>query len=270
MDDLDLTGLRTKAETAGSNLGNLQTNVPKMLSDLRSSLTSIYAKDNPLIQERGKALETFLSTPSTTRAQLLPQNLPQVEGSFLNLSPTQQAAIVSSRNAAALAPLLGLNQAVTAGYGNIGDIVGGAGTGLQALVDAQKQAAQNALQLYQLGIQETEARRKATSDQGLDLSGILSAILAGGQQPQPPASLGGNLDEWELIPGIGDQGINFRSAPLTAPTSSIPILSGIGDWLASLGGRGPEQVLEAPPPPDSLASRLAGYNFGNLNLNLGR
>lgn len=179
MDDLDLTGLRTKAATAGTDLANLTSSSPGMLADLRSSLASVFAKDNPLIQARDQALSTFLSTPSTTRAQLLPQNLPQVEGSFLNLSPTQQASIVSSRNAAALAPLLGLNQAVTAGYGSIGDIVSGTGTGLQALVNAEGIRTNQAQKAFENALAQSQEERIASNaggGSGLSLGNIADLI----------------------------------------------------------------------------------------------
>lgn len=232
---MDLQGLQTGAKAASDELSSLQGGAPSMLAALKQNLVSIYAKDNPLMQERNQALSTFLSTPNNTRASLLPGNLPQVEGSNLNLSPTQQNAIVGARSNAALAPLLGLNQAVTAGYGTIGDIVQGAAGDLQARVQAAQTKAQNAMELYKQAVQEDqfarqEARLSKTAGSGTgDLSGLLAAIL--GSQQENQTGVGkpdpAQFDEIE-------QGQSF-TGPVSQQIQALPS-SGISFGLPDLGG----------------------------------
>ena len=257
MDDIDLTGLRTKAASSSNQLATLTESAPKMLNDLRSSLTQVFSKDNPLIQERDQALSTFLSTPANTRSQLLPQNLPQVEGSFLNLSPTQQNAIVTSRSNAALAPLLGLNQAVTAGYGGIGDIVSGAGTGLQALVQAEKIRADQAQQAFQNALaQQEEARLGATSNTGFDLSSILS-LIGGFQQPQ-------TIDYNAILDEI-DQKYTSPQKPEAGTTFSQPLAENSpGLWERALG------FLGATPRQDQNTETPFGRSLSSSDLNLSK
>lgn len=243
MDDLDLTGLRTKATQAGEGVAKLTSSSPQMLNELRSSLTNIFAKDNPLIRARDQALSTFLSTPGTTRAQLLPQNLPQVEGSFLNLSPTQQASIVQSRYNAALAPLLGLNQAVTAGYGTIGDIVSGAGTSLQALIDAEtlkSNLAQKAFENALAQAQEARLNRTSGSGTGLDLASLID-LIRGPQQTVPTPVSGSTFvpdtqGQTITIPGQGTIQA-YTPAPINPPAGRFNLLAQLGAIPELLFGR---------------------------------
>lgn len=250
-DTLDLTGLRSGAQAASSELANLQTSVPGMLRDLKSSLTSIYAKDNPLIQARDEALSRFLSGGDVARAELLPQNLPQVAGSPLTLSPTQQNAIVSSRQAANLAPLLGLNQAVVAGYGNIGDIVSGAADIYQAQIGAAKTKLDTALSLYQQGIAEynaatarQEADRKAqTGEIDPTVAALLQAILQGQQQPtdtRPPIETFDEPDTVQTITIPGQGTIQpYTPVPISGPPGRFNIFAQLGAIPELIFGRRP-------------------------------
>ena len=150
----DIAELQSTQQTASTDLSNLQTSIPGLLQNLRQNLVSIYAKDNPLIQARDEALSRFLSGGDVARAELLPGNLPQVAGSPLTLSPTQQNAIVSSRQAANQAPLIGLNQAVSQGYGNIGDIVKGAGDIYGSQVQAATTNLAQAVKAYENAVSQ--------------------------------------------------------------------------------------------------------------------
>ena len=264
----DIPTLQTKQETASTDLSNLQTSVPGLLQNLRQNLVSIYAKDNPLIQARDEALSRFLSGGDVARAELLPGNLPQVAGSPLTLSPTQQNAIVSSRQAANLAPLMGLNQAVSQGYGNIGDIVKGAGdiygsqvqaatTNLaQAVRDYENAVAQDrwekeqAEKTRQFNIEEA---RKGKEGQGLDIISLLQAIAAGqqpggGDRPDPA-----QFDEPDDI-------LTPQSQPLVTQQPSL------WDRLLGLFGATPKQGQNEQ---SELGKSLTGYNFGNTDFALG-
>lgn len=172
---MDSNQLKQNAYDAANNVSEMTASAPSLLTQLKQNLVGIFAKDNPVLKARDDALSTYLATPSATRAEILTPNMPMVEGRNLTLSPTQQDAIVSGRQAAALAPLAGLNEIVKAQYGNIGDAVQGAGSIYDAQVRAAQGNAANLMDLYKTAIAEEEARRKA-SGTGLDLASILAAV----------------------------------------------------------------------------------------------
>lgn len=202
MDFSSLQPLQSQATSASNDASSLAQNVPNLLQSLQSNLTSIFSKDNPVIEARGQALADFLSTPSRARAEYLPTNMRQVEGSNLNLSPTQQDAITTSRSSAALAPLAGLNQTIMGIYGNIPQMVGKAGDIYSAQVTAAQNRAANLQKQYENSYQqileqekarqfnEQEARlgkASAADSSGLgDLSSIIAALYGGGQNQQDP------------------------------------------------------------------------------------
>ncbi len=222
----DLTGARTRAGEATERVATLEQNAPEMLRNLKSNLTSIFSKDNPLIQQREQALSTFLAAPSATRASTLPTNLPQVAGSNLNLSPTQLASVEQGRTAAAFAPLASLNNLIVGQYGNIGDILSGAASTYEAQVNAARTRAAGALDLYrqlvgedqfnrELAFKEAEAARKGSGGGGMDLSGLFAQLF--GQQDQQPeldiqALLDALIEEEEPAP-VSPTQIQTQFAP---------------------------------------------------------
>jgi hypothetical protein len=163
LDTSSLDPLKGAAHEASSQVASMTSAAPTLLNELRQNLTSIFAKDNPFIAERGQALETFLNAPSKSRVDVLPQNMAKVEGSNLNLSPTQQDAITTSRFNASLVPLAGLNQIVTGLYGNIPSMVDSAGNIYNAQIGAAKIKADQARQAYAdafAELREQEASRQ--------------------------------------------------------------------------------------------------------------
>lgn len=181
----DLNQLRTQAEQGVQDVANLQQNVPGLLSGIQKNLTSIFSKDNPLIQKREGLLADYLSTPERTSASLLPANLPMVAGSNLNLSPTQQSAIRSSREAAAFAPLASLNNLIVGQYGNIGDIVRGAADQYQAQLAGAQTRQSGIMDLYKQAYQEQQDRQKLSEP---SLGAQIAALLGGqtGQREDTP------------------------------------------------------------------------------------
>lgn len=290
MEPLDLTSLqpyKAQASSAANEAANLASSTPSLLQQLQSNLTSIFAKDNPYIAERGKALETFLNAPSQSRVSTLPQNLPTVEGSNLNLSPTQQNAITTARQNAALVPLAGLNQLVTGLYGNIPGIVQGAGDIYSAQTRAAELRSQMAQQQYQNALQELleaektrqfnvkESRLGQTSGgDGLDsLSQLLLGQLAGGSQT---ISLDNLIeDDINQFGGVGDQsyGPSIPQISIPGQTGTIqayspaPVSGGGGwDWLKGLfsgWGGSPQQAA-----PTSISQTGLGTSSG-LGTSLG-
>lgn len=222
--------LKANVDTANQEATSIQQNIPGLLSGLKSNLNSIFTRDNPMFAERENALKTFLNTPSQTRSSLLPQNLPMVEGSNLNLSPTQQNAITTASRNAALVPLAGLNQSIVGQSGNIGDMLSNASNIYQTQAEIAKQKALNALNLYKTGIDEynalTARQRANEGSGGGDLGSTLAAILGQTQQERPDPS---QFDEPDVdtntelatnrtidIPGMG-QIQSYTSPPLPSP-----------------------------------------------------
>lgn len=261
----DIATARSNAQSTTESAAKLQESIPGLLQGLRQNLVSIYQKDNPLVQGRTQALESYLSAPDQARASYLPANQPQVEGSPLNFSPTQLQAMVSSRQAAALAPLLGLNQMINAQYGNIGDIVGNAGNIYQAQLGAAQTRAQSAQQAYQqaLAIDQfnrefaekqrqfdiSEARLRKSGGGGFDPSAILAAILNQNQQQstqgqRPPLESFDISEETntqrapiqQQIPALPQAGFSFG-----LPSGSSGIKERLGAWkdliIGGLTGR---------------------------------
>lgn len=176
--DQNLDTLKSNAYTAASQANDISANAPSMLQSLKQNLVGIFSKDNPVMGARETALADYLSTPQRARADLLPTNMPLIEGRNLTLSPTQQDAIVASRNAAALAPLAGLNEIIKAQYGNIGDIVQGAAGIYDATSRNAQNNATNLLNLYKAAIDEYQAKKAAASGSGGLLGDNLAAILS--------------------------------------------------------------------------------------------
>jgi hypothetical protein len=173
----DLATLKQKAYNAAGNVSQMATDAPGLLTQLKQNLVGIFAKDNPVLTARDDALSKYLATPDNTRSEILTNNLPEVSpGRALTLSPTQQNAIVSSRSAAALAPLAGLNEIIKAQYGNIGDVVQGAGGIYDATLKGAQSNASNLLDLYKTAVEEQKAKTSAANAGGLDLATIIAAI----------------------------------------------------------------------------------------------
>lgn len=161
---MDLQGLQSGAQAASENVAKFQEDIPGLLSGLKTNLTSIFTKDNPMMAQRETALQDYLNTPSSTRASLLPANQPMVEGSPLNFSPTQQNAIVEARRNAALVPLAGLNSSIVGQYGNLGDILNAAAQSYQSQLDAAKSRATSAQDLYKLAVAQDQFDRQLALD----------------------------------------------------------------------------------------------------------
>ena len=210
-----------------------------MLADLRKNLTSVFAKDNPLIQRREQYLTDYLNVPSQTAASLLPQNLPTVAGSPLNLSPTQQSAITSARSNAALAPLASINQLITGEYGTLSDILANAALLYQSQVGAAKSKAEGLRDLYSTGISEYSAKKP--SGGGFDLTSLLQALGGNGEVQEPKLE---DFREKEVEEIFGREGLSYDPPSQLSFGGGPPVTQGLsyssqpsrgllGDWLQS-------------------------------------
>jgi hypothetical protein len=194
---MDLPTLRSDAYNATNQTADMQAAAPGLLTQLKQNLVGIFAKDNPIIDARNGALSDYLSSNANTRASLLPSNTGTVPGEGarpLTYSPTQQDAIVSSTNAAKLAPLAGWNEILKGMYGNIGDLVQGAGSIYDSTLKSNATRASGLMDLYKQAAQEDQfnrelaVKKQAAGGDGIDLASIIAAIqqMTGTNAPQRP------------------------------------------------------------------------------------
>ena len=258
LDTGSLQGLKDNATSATNSLADMTGSAPGLLNQLKTNLTNIFATNNPFITERNTALETFLNTPSQTRANILTPNLPEVAGSRLTLSPTQQNAITTAARNAALVPLAGLNQIVTGLYGNVGSAVQNAGSLYDASIRAQQIRAEQARQQYQDAFTELEkkatlendqrdfaekvrefnvsqAKKTGTGDAGF--STALAALLAGQSQNNVNPAMFDEPDQpqqqqqQQNTDPLANLGIKSYQPQQLEPQGSMA--SGLFNWLSS-------------------------------------
>ncbi len=234
---------RNEAYNATNEVSNLQTSAPSLLNQLKENLTGIFAKDNPLIGARNDSLANYMSAATKSRAEVLPQYMPSVEGRSLTLSPTQQDALTTARMASAFAPLAGYNEILKGMYGNIGDLVNNAGNIYSTSISAAQNRASSLMDLYKTAVADEDARRQASAKSaagsgGVDIASILASLgmggAAGGEMGAGP---GGSLDDFfgdtpgqEAGPAQGNQinqllakyGPQYGPEALTAYANTLP------------------------------------------------
>lgn len=254
-------------------------NLPNILQELKGNLNSIFSKDNPLMQQREGALSTYLSAGDQARASYLPTNSGQV------FSPTQLQALVSSRQAAALAPLTGLNSIITNQGGGLNDILSNAKDLFTAKVAADTQNAQRLQDLYKLqtanhSVVEANGHKylidngtgKIISDLGTATtagSGLgidLSSLFGGGNgatptaptEPKPTTKPGQNTTIY---------GPANPNAAANKSLAEVPSLAKQGNWWDPIFNFfNPPSTLNGSLANSGILS-LAGGNNGTLNLN---
>ena len=143
-----------QSNVVGEAVGKAQTDLPVQLENLRSNLSQIYNKDNPLIQQREGLLSNYLSAGDRARNQLLPQN----QGGTV-FSPTELQAITSTNQGAALAPLASLNNLIMGQYGSLGNYLDVASRTAQARLAASGANADRLLNSAQIGYQRRDSER---------------------------------------------------------------------------------------------------------------
>ncbi len=252
MDPNSLQPYKDAVTSANNDVANQTAAAPGLLKQLQSNLTSIFAKDNPFIAERGTALQSYLNAPSQSRTNTLPTNLPTVEGSNLNLSPTQQNSITTASRNAALVPLMGLNQIVTGLYGNIPGMVQGAGDLYQGQIEAARQKAQGAQQSLAQAYAEMQAQessrqfqqkleeekrqfdisasQKGSSGMDSGLAMALMSLLGGGG--------GGSNSDINQYGGVGNQSYGPAYTPPPLSSFDQPEGDSRSTFMDTLGGLG--------------------------------
>ena len=203
---MDLESLRSGADTASSQASAMQASLPSVLTELKGSLNQIFNKDNPLVKERTGYLENYLSAGDKARASYLPQN------SGFAYSPTELNALVSGRQASALAPLAGVNQMLVGQYGGLKDYLGQAKDLFQARTQAAYENAQRMRQQYGDAVarQQQEFENKMAQDKfNEDVRQF-------------------NAQESRLGKGSGISGLSGLSTTLNTPTSPKPTFNNWG------------------------------------------
>lgn len=180
---MDIPTLRSDAYNATQQTADMQASAPGLLSQLKQNLVGIFSKDNPIIGARNTALSDYLSENANTRASMLPANtgdVPGIAGRPLTYSPTQQDAITTSRNAAALAPLAGYNEILKGMFGNIGDLVQNAGGIYQSTIQGNATRAAGLMDLYKQAVQEDQFNRQLAASRanagGYDIESIIKSL----------------------------------------------------------------------------------------------
>lgn len=250
----NLADLQTNATNASNAVADTQAAAPGMLNQLKQNLVGIFAKDNPIIDARNSALTDYLSSANNTRASLLPSNtgdVPGIAGRPMTYSPTQQDAIVSSRNAAALAPLAGYNEILKGMYGNIGDIVGNAGNIYNSNIQANATRAGNLMDLYKQAVAQDQFNQQMALQKQqaayamrpmLDPS-LIEALLSGGAQGQGqqlPDLSGFESPVQQVKPAVAAPKVNLSGALKSTNLSQPGFSSG--------GATGGNQLVSATPP----------------------
>lgn len=143
MDNNNINSQFNQANQAASQIPNLTAASGDLESKLREAVTS-RIQSNPIYQQRDQAASNFISSGPQIRADLA-NTVQQTP-----LSPSQQAAIESSRRASSVIPLTSLNDLVGSLTGGVENAVSG---GLGAFNS-----------LYQSAIQRAESLRQAAQD----------------------------------------------------------------------------------------------------------
>ena len=144
----DLSNLQQQSQQAYQQAMDLTKQLPQTLRDLTNNLNKTFSTNNPLMQQRTGMMEDYLASADKARAEYL--------ASGKAYSPTQLQAMTSARQAAALAPLAGINQQIVGQAGGIQDYLGFAQASLNAQIQAQQMAAQAAQQAYNNELQRQQ------------------------------------------------------------------------------------------------------------------
>lgn len=183
--EIDLESKRVASEQAQTQYGQMSTRATTLPDILSEALNKKFGEANPLIQQRGTALENFLKAGTAYNTESAQRYLPTGEGADVIFSPTETRNLLSQQRAAASVPLFGLNTIIGASYGGIQNVVDSATRAYMAQVQAQQQAAEMARQSYQdlwAQYQFQEQQRQAAASAAA--MGGVYGNQAGGQPAQ--------------------------------------------------------------------------------------
>lgn len=276
---MDPTTTANDFNTASQNATASTQALPGVLSDLKTNLNKIFSQDNPLIQQRTGMLQDYLGAGDKARADYLPTH------SGFAFSPTELNAMVSGRQAAALAPLSAINNMVMGQYGGLKDYMGDAKDIFNAKVTAD---AQNADRLYKLYAGSLEQEKNKTANREIvEANGRkylvdkgTGAIIA---DLGTSSSASSGLDWATALQLMGNKNLggnsnaldNFwTSAPTTGPVqgpTQTPEMKARNEFQPSPGLASQSNWWDPianffNPKPSNLTSNLSSLSGGNLSL----
>jgi len=239
---MDLEGLRTGAEAASQTATTMQASLPGVLTELKGSLNQIFNKDNPLVKERTGQLENYLSAGDKARASYLPQN------SGFAYSPTELNALVSSRQASALAPLASTNQMLMGQYGGLKDYLGQA----KDLFGARTQAAYENAQLKRQGYTDAVSRQQQEFENKLALDKLKKEKSGLGGLNWPTSKVWQPTEQQPTQTFAGPTQADFKQGTVDPSLSFVPNLN-TGNkygWIDTVkgwfGGGNQQPMLNIP------------------------
>lgn len=146
---------------------------------LRSAVAGRF-QESPIAQQRDVALKEFITTAPNARANIAEQ----VRGGTI-FNPNQQQAIIASKQAANVVPLLSLNDLLTAQNGTMADVIGSGINAFKAQSDAANTAASiarsRAESAYDRSLKERELALKSAGSAPSALEQLIMKYITGQQ-----------------------------------------------------------------------------------------
>lgn len=218
---MDLSGLdtaRSNAQGAATNALNWQTGGLTLADELRKAIGERF-EESDVAKQSATARSNFLAAAPQARADILSL----IQGGSI-LSPTQQNAIMASKRAAALAPVMGTNVLQEAQFGTLEDLINAGtnawnaqATNARGVADIARQGysdllselvtRQNLEQSAQKFPLELQQLRASIASTGRGSSGTWSNFTGPDGKEYLMNSLSGEI---KLAPGIGE-GLSYEN-----------------------------------------------------------
>lgn len=207
-DDPSLATARTAAQEATSKAASESANAISLPDQLRTALNAKFSTDNPIYADREGAIKDYFN--ATTQAPLNVTAKSAGGNSDVVYNPAQQANLIQQYRSPSIARLATLNDLLNLSTGGIENIIGATSRADQGAVAGLNADAQTAQGNYQDILGELKARQAEIESArtaansgigGLDLTSLLS-LLQGNQDPEDPAQLSKDIDEYVATYGM--------------------------------------------------------------------
>lgn len=234
VDPTSIESLNQSANQAEDRAIALAGSSASLADKLRDAVAGRF-QESPIAAQRDEALKTYITTAPNTRAELADTIR---SGTILN--PNQQQAIIASKQAANVVPLLSLNDLLSAQFGTMNDIIGGGVRGLEA----QNQAAQAAATIarnrantaFDQSIKERELAIKSGGSALSVLDQLIMQYILGQQGNQKQGADSSSSSQYA----------NFAAQYAPNELARASILSNPGIGVMSLQGITQEVPVFAP------------------------
>lgn len=230
-----LDPLRQQAQTAGQNVAAYTQAGAELPGKLREALNKKFTTDNPLYEQRGRALSGYLTAAEGAQKELLTQ-----QQSSLPFSPTQLRYLQGQREAAALVPLVNINSILAQATGTIPETIAETGQAFQGQTQAAQAQAQLAQQNYGNALNELVQKAEITRQNRLLQ---LQEEAARAPQKADTQVVEANRRKYLVNTQTGQVIADLGAAPQAAGSADTlsPLLAGI------LGGAFGTSTPEAKP-----------------------